>query len=209
MHRWQNKSAKLKAEGKVYHVRDHRKWVAEKNSSICHLGIDPKYLRLDQIRFDVFHLSCAITRRLMSCLRAFINKQHCDVMDRFYSDALTFWGDYNIDVWKLNRNFTSFVGAKIKVFIDNIPKVIAFVEKNCAMTDYLRNLLTGLNSWTKLSKFLNISKLQQGEKDDYLENLTVFEDELKVFYSAGGKSFLTKGIAEGDDETFHMHCLRC
>ena len=94
-------------------------------------------------------------------------------------------------MWKLNRKFTSFVGAEIKAFIDNIPKVIAFVEKNCAMTDYLRNLLTGLNSWTKLSKFLNISKLQQGEKDDYLENLTVFEDKLKVFYSAGGKSFLT------------------
>ena len=35
------------------------------------------------------------------------------------------------------------------------------------------------------------------------------EDKLKVFYSAGGKSFFTKGIAEGDDETFYMHCLRC
>lgn len=90
MRRWQNKSAKLKVEGKVYHVRDRRKWVAEKNSGICHLGIDPKCLRLDQICFDEFHLSCSITRRLMLCLRAFINKKHCDVMDRFYSDALTF-----------------------------------------------------------------------------------------------------------------------
>lgn len=87
-------------------------------------------------------------------------------------------------MWKLNQKFTSFFGSKIKVFIDNIPNIIAFVEKNCAITDYLENFLTGLNSWTKLSKFLNKSKLQKGEKDNYVRNLTVFEDKLKVFYSA-------------------------
>ena len=39
--------------------------------------------------------------------------------------------------------------------------------------------------------------------------MDTFENKLKVFFTAGGKYFLTKGAVAGDDKTFYMHCLRC
>ena len=36
--------------------------------------------------------------------------------------------------------------------------------------------------------------------DTYVKNV-------KLFFTAGGKSFLTKGVVKGDDETFYFHCL--
>ena len=207
--RWKTKKDKLETDER-YDLVDHKAWVDEDNEGVSHFGIHPDHLRIDNIRFDVFHLRGAITKRLMSCLREFILKQSCDLMDRFYKEVLAkFWGDYNIDVWKLNKKFSSFVGSEVKVFIKHTSLITAFLDDNCAATEHLTHLIQGLTLWPSLNEFLKITRMQQGDKDDYLENLKKFEDELKLFYSAGGKSFLTKGTIVGDDETFYMHCLRC
>jgi hypothetical protein len=63
--------------------------------------------------------------------------------------------------------------------------------------------------WPSLVTFLSTTKIGIGEKDQYLNMLNTFEQNVKKFYSAGGKSFLTKATVVGDDETFYMHCLRC
>ena len=98
--------------------------------------MNPNHLRIDHICFDVFHLRSAITKRLMSCLREFILKQSCDLMDRFYNEVLNkFWEDYNIDVWKLNKSFSSFVGEELNAFIKGTSLITAFLDENCAPTD--------------------------------------------------------------------------
>ena len=91
--RWTTKKATLPTD-KTYDLDDHKAWVDETNDGVSHFGIHPDHLRIDNIRFDVFHLRSAITKRLMSCLREFILKQSCDMMDRFYKEALAkFWGE--------------------------------------------------------------------------------------------------------------------
>ena len=107
------------------------------------------------------------------------------------------------------KKISSFVGSEVKAFIEHTSLITAFLVDNCAANEHLTNLIQGLTLWPSLNEFLKITKLQQGDKDNYLENLKKFEDELKLFYSAGGKSFLTQGTIVGDDETFYMHCLRC
>ena len=144
----------------------------------------------------------------MSCPRNFMLRQSCDVMDRFNHDVLRkFWGDYNIQVWKLNKEFSSFVGEEIVAFISNIGLVTSFMKENFASDEFLDSLITGLEVWKELVKFLNITKIK--DDNEYENEMKVFEGNLKKFYTAGGKSFLTKGKKVGDDETFYMHALRC
>ena len=207
--RWTEKRKNLKRNEK-YDAEDHKDWIDQKNLGISHFGIHPNYLRNDHIRFDVFHMTCAITKRLMCCVREFILKQSCDLMDEFNTNIIgSFWGAYNVQVWKLNKDFSSFIGSEVKAFIDHIPKIVSFLHEKFISTERLGSLIKGLQIWPDLVSFLNITKIGQGDEDNYLKRLDTFEEQLKIFYSAGGKSFLTKGKDVGDDETFYMHCLRC
>ena len=61
--RWDRKQKQVGT--KKYSVKDHMDWIDVNNIRISHFGIDPNLLRRNDIRFDVFHLRCAITRRLM------------------------------------------------------------------------------------------------------------------------------------------------
>ena len=207
--RWQYKRTNLNANEK-YDAKDHNDWIDEKNSGISHFGIHPDYLRNDHICFDVFHMTCAITKRLMCRLREFMLKQSCDVMDMFNTDIIgSFWGAYNVQVWKLNKDFSSFIGSEVKAFINNIPKIVSFLKNKFLTTECLGSLIEGMEIWPCLVTFLSTTKIGTGEKDQYLNMLKAFEQNVKKFYSAGGKSFLTKATVVGDDETFYMHCLRC
>ena len=40
-----------------------------------HYGLDPNKLNQDNVRFDIFHLGCAITQKLMAYRRKFILEQ--------------------------------------------------------------------------------------------------------------------------------------
>ena len=71
--RWERKRTNLNANEK-YDAKHHNDWIDEKNSGISHFGIHPDCLRNDHICFDVFHMTCTITKRLMCCLREFILK---------------------------------------------------------------------------------------------------------------------------------------
>ena len=65
-HRWNNKR---NCSGEAsWTVKQHMDWVDKENFGISHFGLSPDLLRCDNIRFDVFHLRCAVTRRLMDCL---------------------------------------------------------------------------------------------------------------------------------------------
>ena len=74
-------------------------WIDENNFGISHFGTHPDKLRRDRIRLDLFHLSCAITRRLMEYLRKFIIKQSQEMKENFSDMLLTFLTQYNVLVW--------------------------------------------------------------------------------------------------------------
>ena len=128
-------------------------------------------------------------------------------MDRFVKILSNFWGSYNLDAWTQNKEFSSFIGLEIRQFIDNIPLVTAFLVDKFKSNEYVDSIITGLNLWVDLCKFTHITTID--DDDDYKNEMNTFERKLKRFFTAGGKSFLTKGAVAGDDETFNMHCLRC
>ena len=183
-------------------------WVDVKNKGVSHYGLQPSLLPLDSIRFDVFHVRCAVTRRMMNSLRKFILQQTVDVIQEFSKEVLSlFWSDYNILVWLLNKSFQSLIGSELLQFIKHIPQVVNFLKDKFHTTEFIQHLREGLLLFQKITPFLVISTIDNIE--EYKKEMSEFNKNIKLFYNAGKHTFLTKNVSSpGDDETFYLHCLR-
>ena len=78
--RWNRKRSDV---GESYTSKKHMDWIDENNEGISHFGIHPTYLRRDCIKFDVFHMKCAITRSTISYEPTFILSQTMDFIEQF------------------------------------------------------------------------------------------------------------------------------
>ena len=64
-----------------YGVKEHCSWADKKNHGIKHFGINPLDLKYSNILFDIFHMICQVTRKLMNFIRDYINTQAFDVKE--------------------------------------------------------------------------------------------------------------------------------
>ena len=187
----------------------HCNWADRKNKGCTHFGVSPDLLPRDGIRFDTFHLKCAVSRKLMNYLRNFLLHQGNDVTEDFICKILKkFYNDYHIYVWKNKKNFASFLGNEIALFVSHIEDINAFLKNNLLPTPTLNDLTDALSLWLKLFKFLAISHLRDRTEEQYVEQILFFEQNLKKFYDVGSRTFLTKGAEVGKEETFYLHALR-
>ena len=115
--------------GEKYSVTKHMDWVDEKNFGISHFGVHPNILRRDSLRFDVFHLRCAITRRMMSNLQGFILGTTPELIEKFNTIISGIWSTYNVLLFNMNKSFQSFKGDELLDFIRN-TKQITNLKKN-------------------------------------------------------------------------------
>ena len=94
-------------------------------------------------------------------------------------------------MWKLKANFNSFIGSEIKAFIDNIPAIVKFLKNEFTKTKERDNIVEGLEIWSKIVPFLQITKID--DQSEYEAKMSQFVENIKDFYEVGGKSFRTKG----------------
>ena len=184
-------------------------WCDRENKGITHFEFSPQLLPRSSIRFDVFHLRCAVTRRMMENLRAFLLRSTMDVeLAKQFSDILNgFWFNYNVLLWNLNRSFRPMIGSELLAFIKNTNKITSFLKEKYQPSPVLADLCKGLVLWEKIAPFLVITKIEN--ENNYKNQLKVFERNLKALYEIGKRSFLTKNPAKvGDNETFYFHLLR-
>ena len=103
----------------------------------------------------MFHLRGAITKRLMTYMQKYIIGRSLHKRNKLEEEVFkTFWNSYNIDVWKLEANFNSFIGSEIKAFIDYIPAIVIFMKKEFTKTKDRDNIVEGLNYWSNIVSFL-------------------------------------------------------
>ena len=95
----------------------------------------------------------------MTYLRKYILGRSLDKKRKFEEVLHTFWNSYNIDVWKLNANFNSFIGSEIKAFIDHILKIVEFIKNEFVTTNQRDNIVEGLDMWSKIVPFLQITTI--------------------------------------------------
>ena len=108
----------------------HRDWIDENNKGVSHFGVDPYSLPRHNLRFDIFHMKCSITKKLMTYLRLFILNQSIDIVLNFAKVLSTFWNNFLMFIWQNNKAFTLFQGREVSLFIENIPKIVAFLQEN-------------------------------------------------------------------------------
>ena len=212
--RWKLKKAGelvevLSTSKKYYTYKAHLDWIDKNNDGVSHFGLHPNLLPRDGIRFDVFHMRCAITRKLMNYLRCFLLEQSNAVIDSFLCSVLKkFFNDYHIYIWKHKKSFSSFQGNEIALFVANKESINKFLSSNLVSTQKLQDICAGLTLWLDIFKFLAITSVKEGEGAEYLNKLQVFEQNLKKFYSIGSRTFLSVPDKVGSTETFYMHALR-
>ena len=147
----------------TYTTKDHADWVDEKNFGVSHFGLSPSHFKREYIRFDVFHLCVAITKRLMTHTREFVQMLSCDFQVKFYNVLSIFWDEFQLLVWKCNKDFSIFKGAQIKKFITNCPKVAKVMRDNLVMTEDIEYLCKALELWCDIESFLKISTVKDEE----------------------------------------------
>ena len=86
-----------------------------------HYGIPPQLLPFSSVRLDVLHLSHSVTKRLMGCLRFYINKLSQKSRRMFYDHMLGYkgWKQAHVLIWKLNKKFNLLTGNELRVFTTN------------------------------------------------------------------------------------------
>ena len=125
--RWNDKIQRSGPEN--YSIKKHMDWIDVHNFGISHFGLHPDEMPISCIRFDVFHIRCAITRRLMTYLQKFLLETTTDVNAKFSTLLLKFWSEYNVLIWNMNLPFTSFVGLELLNFVKNSDLVVSFLKK--------------------------------------------------------------------------------
>ena len=208
MRRFDRKRKTLQ-EGESYTRNDHKSWIDEHNQGVSHFGIHPDLLPRTEIRFDVFHLKCSITKRIMSYLRTFMLNQSNDIGNQFCSSILAkFWNPFHLFVWRTNKAFSSFQGNELALFVANASCIQDFLEKKLVQNTACLDFVQALKSWVFMFKFLGISYVTPGQEESswYKNQLQLFEDEAKNFYEKGKNTFLSKSSV-GSEETCYMHVL--
>ena len=204
-HRWDLK----RTRERNYSVKDHMDWVDDKNGGMSHFGLHPDLLPRDGIRFDTFHMKCAITRKLMGYLRRFMLNQSNDMFDAFMNDVLKkFWNDFHLYVWKNKKNFSSFLGNELALFVSNVGAIVEFLDSNFTETNDVKDMKDAFQLWVSIFKFLGMTVIGE-DSDAYNSMLRKFELQLKKFYDCGSRTFLSSAArTDGNEESFYCHALR-
>ena len=186
-----------------WNIKKHKDWCDARNFGITHFGMDPKFLPISTIRFDTFHLSCAIIRKMMSALRKFMLKQSSELITEFTDNVLrTFLSNYFVYCWNNKLSFSIFKGNDLFLFVSYSEVITTFIKENLVETEETRGLSNGLALLQPICKFLTLTYIDSEE--EYKKTLNEFKENVKVFYDSGKLSYLR----EDADETFYFHCLR-
>lgn len=196
--RWEAKTSTSPS----YDLKKHLDWVDERNKGVSHLGMHPEILPRENLRFDTFHLKCAITRKLMGWLRTFIMSQSTQVIEDCVKILRKIWNDFHIFVWMNKKNFSSFCGNELALFVSIERELHSYLQENLEMNDELEKFLNGYELWTKIFKFLGVTYIE--EERDFEAEIEQFVLNVKGFYANGVGTYL----AGAQGESFYSHCLR-
>ena len=183
-------------------VESHKDWCDSKNFGITHFGIDPTSLPISSLRFDVFHLSCAVIRRMMSTIRNFMLKQSSTKNADFTDKILrTFLTDYLIYCWNNKLKFSVYKGNDLFTFLCHEEVISNFFNEEMMETPEMQSICKGLQLLRRIVSFMTISRVENG--NEYEDLLKKFRANVQEFYAVGKHSYVSKA----EDESFYIHCL--
>lgn len=133
----------------------HSDWIDHSNYGVSHFGLRPSIFPLSNIRFDVFHLICAITRKLMSYIHKYLRNYNLTLNKRFYEILSEHWNNYYVNVWAQNKGFQCFTGKEIKAFIEMKEDIVNFMNDNFHQRSQIASDICNMvTKWNGIVHFL-------------------------------------------------------
>ena len=99
----------------------------------------------------------------MNYTRDFVFMLSCDFQTKFYNVLASFWDEFQLLVWKTNKEFSIFKGDQFKKIVTNCPEIAKLMRDNLVMTKDIEYLCIGLELWCEMESFLKISKVKDEE----------------------------------------------
>ena len=118
--------------------------------------------------------------------------------------ALTFWGEYHVSVWCLNKKNLSSIEKNCAIYSE-YSKTCQIYERKILSNPDLDVICEGLVAWEKITPFLNIVEYESDAH--YALSISEYKVNLQAFYEAGENSFLQPKDVKGDGETFYCRTL--
>ena len=122
----------------------------------------------------------------------------------------TFWPDGVLFLWKLDKQFTSLKGNKVKRFVIAGPAIADLLIDRFKEDCWVLSIVKALRLWYDIERFLKIGniKLESEEKNVPVTTLIdQFEQNITKFYLVISTSFI-KANCVSDRKTYYLHCLR-
>ena len=193
------------AKDAEYTKESHRKWCDEENLGITHFGIDPRKFPLSTIRFDVFHLFMAITRKVMGCVRDYTNRRPRKFRNQFTREVLEeIWkSNFHVSVWNNGLAFGCFQGNELFKFIQESEVVISFLRTKLHQSKKIQAVIRLVELLEPMKTFCSISTIGEELISEYPSKIESFERDVKEFH----ENSITCGVIDEDVESFYMHAL--
>ena len=200
-------------EDVTYDQKKHSVWCDENNVGVTHFGIDPLLLPRGNLRFDTFHMKCAVVRWILTCICSFVLNHSIDVGTKFDKNVLShFWNDYHIFCWNNKSNFSSFQGNDLALFVANTKRVSEYLEHHFVATKLRDNIISSLSLLPNIFSFLSLTYIRSHDSEEpheyYNCELKEYVENVKRFYDIGADSFLIKSNEKGDNESFYFHVMQ-
>ena len=147
----------------------------------------------------------------MNCLCDVINKASYNVKEKFYAKLHEFWDDAQVLIWRLQKDFSRFIGSELFAFSTNAHYLASWMQDEELLDDgnpEYNGICEALKLWTGIEQTLKIGKVYCTEKS-YIKRMDEFQDVVDSFWEHGKKSFLNRGRLKGFYETSYLHTLKC
>ena len=205
-HKFFHATSRLKWDALDATSRDalkHRDWADQENWGVTHFGLEPDVIPLDTIRFDTFHMTCAILRKVMGAVRELVNSFSTELRTEFTDEVLRmFWRDFHLGCWNCGFSFNKLQGNELFLFLEHIELVTVFLRRKMGESDRVQQLSDALDLLPKIVKFINTSYIDDSD-ELYLLKLEQFGKDVRDFVKKGRLTFV---IGERD-ETLYLHVL--
>ena len=87
------------------------------------------------------------------------------MFDEFINNILkNSWNDFHLYVWKNKKNFSSFFGNEVALFVSNTGAIVEFIDSNFTETNEAKDMKDAFQLWVNLFKFLGMTVI--GEDSD-------------------------------------------
>ena len=147
-----NKSIRMNQH---YSDADHKDWADIYNYGRTHFGVHPERLPFSTLRFDILHMTCQITRKLLDCLQNYLRRHDFDETLSMCNNVFSrTWCENTVLIFAAQKPFSMYDGKEIYDFIDMIPAVTLHIKSRYIETRFNKCLIAALKEWKKIATFL-------------------------------------------------------